>query len=604
MQGNKTTQAIYSYKMDVPLPPLLPGLFPTTNSMIRGSGILSWLSPKAGLITCSKPMHATVSFQIKDFCDSGVTDLTQFLRVGFRLAFHAIPNNSNEWIANYVSPISEQDLANGVTNDGQELNLESFEQYATNMPLGKAGKDTYSLEKEMRALSFLLTIFQKNSVHYIPLSNLHSRISNSGDQELSRYIGSSSLKRRQFIEDRSYIFLMADNDVVYLQAPEIYQTVTLLAGFLLTHGGVTSSDLLFSFFNKCGSIPVAIKESIQNRKFLSRQQFMQFLSRHPFAFAPFPSQYYVGVRRNLPFFDYATFFRRINTSNEKIRTWSSSTFQSYPNFQSRPVSRPLLQSTDNFEQLSSADVGSGLTPLAGTVNNHLGNTHSFGTLANANGQGQNNHGNTQLATVGGNINNAIGGIGSNNNGNPQTYLLTTQSQQQPTITQSQNTMVHNTTPQQPKQPLFSLFDDALLLPNNSTASIAPSSLATVSHQQNGLGKSIMSTGVTSSILSNNTNGSGGISSGVGIGGTGSSNIWTYDMDFFDRTKIQDVFSSAFNNGLSLGNDAGLSPPRKQFMEMGVQTDESSFNNMITNGNNNTSNVCANCAQKISNGKQQ
>lgn len=45
---------------------------------------------------------------IKDFCDSGVTDLTQFLRVGFRLAFHAIPNNSNEWIANYVSPISEQ----------------------------------------------------------------------------------------------------------------------------------------------------------------------------------------------------------------------------------------------------------------------------------------------------------------------------------------------------------------------------------------------------------------------------------------------------------------------------------------------------------------
>jgi hypothetical protein len=105
---------------------------------------------------------------LKDFCDSGVTDLTQYLRVGFRLAFHAIPNNTNEWIANYVSPINEQDLANGVVNDGQELNLESIEQ--NNMPPGKAGKDTYSLEKEMRALAFLLSIFQKNSVHYIPLS--------------------------------------------------------------------------------------------------------------------------------------------------------------------------------------------------------------------------------------------------------------------------------------------------------------------------------------------------------------------------------------------------------------------------------------------------
>jgi len=48
-------------------------------------------------------------------------------------------------------------------------------------------------------------------------------------------------------------------------APDIYQTVTLLATFLLKHGGVTSSDLLYSFFNKHPAIPVAIKELIQNR---------------------------------------------------------------------------------------------------------------------------------------------------------------------------------------------------------------------------------------------------------------------------------------------------------------------------------------------------
>ena len=59
-------------------------------------------------------------------------------------------------------------MANGVTNDDQELNIESFE--SNNMPTGKNGKDTYSLEKEMRALSFLLGIFQKNGQLYIPLS--------------------------------------------------------------------------------------------------------------------------------------------------------------------------------------------------------------------------------------------------------------------------------------------------------------------------------------------------------------------------------------------------------------------------------------------------
>lgn len=122
-----------------------------------------------------------------------------------------------------------KDLVNGVTDDNQELNIETLE--TNNVLTGKSGKDPYSLEKEMRALSFLLGIFQKSGQHYIPLSrfffkffnlnsyfsSLHSRISNAGDAELSRYIGSSSLKRRQFIEDRSYIFMLADNDVVYLQ---------------------------------------------------------------------------------------------------------------------------------------------------------------------------------------------------------------------------------------------------------------------------------------------------------------------------------------------------------------------------------------------------
>lgn len=35
-------------------------------------------------------------------------DLTSVLRVGFRLSFHAVSaNDSNNYIANYVSPISD-----------------------------------------------------------------------------------------------------------------------------------------------------------------------------------------------------------------------------------------------------------------------------------------------------------------------------------------------------------------------------------------------------------------------------------------------------------------------------------------------------------------
>ncbi|KAL3121973.1 hypothetical protein niasHT_001972 [Heterodera trifolii] len=339
--------------MDVPLsvPSLMQGLFPSTNNgMIRGSGILTWLSAKAGLIKCSKPTKATISFQLKDFCDSGVTDLNTVLRVGFHLSFHAIPNTTspkNEWIANYVTPVIEETITDG----GPELNLEeafwSSDMDKTH-PV-KGGKDTYSLELEIKALTFLFQIFQKSTgaVQYITLSNLHSRISNSCEPELIRYIGSSSMKRRQFIEDRLYIFnlgQLGENDVIYLQAPEVYLTVTQLAQFLLKHGGVTSSDMLFRFFQTAPSIPLPIRERIQNK----RSHFMQFLAQHPFVFAPFPAQFYVGVRRNLPYFDYGAFIRK-----------------SFPNFQNgigtvsvaaaasvRAHSRPVLQSNDSFEQPS------------------------------------------------------------------------------------------------------------------------------------------------------------------------------------------------------------------------------------------------------------
>jgi hypothetical protein len=74
---------------------------------------------------------------------------------------------------------------------------------------------------------------------------------------------------RQFIERRSYVFHVTEADVVFLQPSEIYNTVLMLASFLLRRGGVTSSDALFGFFNTSTHIPQIVKETVQN----SRQKF-------------------------------------------------------------------------------------------------------------------------------------------------------------------------------------------------------------------------------------------------------------------------------------------------------------------------------------------
>lgn len=55
--------------LNAPIPSLFPDLsYQSQNKIIRGNGQLSWLSSKAGVIQCST-MNASVSFQLKDFCD-------------------------------------------------------------------------------------------------------------------------------------------------------------------------------------------------------------------------------------------------------------------------------------------------------------------------------------------------------------------------------------------------------------------------------------------------------------------------------------------------------------------------------------------------------
>ena len=49
------------------------------------------------------------------------------------------------------------------------------------------------------------------------------------------------------------------------------------------------------------------------------------------------------------------------------------------------------------------------------------------------------------------------------------------------------------------------------------------------------------------------------------------------MDLLDRAKITDVFVNDFKKAVSLGDQ---SPPRKQFVEKEVQTDESVFGRFV------------------------
>lgn len=78
------------------------------------------------------------------------------------------------------------------------------------------------------------------------------------------YIGSSSLKRRHFLDKRSYVMGVTEGEIVYLQHPDTYTTVCLLTKYLLTHGGVTPLEKLYNFFCTNASISIVLKEHIKS----------------------------------------------------------------------------------------------------------------------------------------------------------------------------------------------------------------------------------------------------------------------------------------------------------------------------------------------------
>lgn len=299
MSVGSRSQPLRSCSMggDVPLSPSPLG------ELISGVGVLTWLSSKAGLIT-AKGNKFTVSFQLKDFCDQGVSDLTAILRPGFTLSFQAIASESNDWIATNVSPLhgleAEKEFFGAV-----EVDLEAAEASLTSGP-PRLAKDMYSVELELRAIPMLLSIFQRHGLPHCQLSSLHSQISNCGDDELYRYVGTSSLKRRQYLERRTHLFVVSSGDQVCLQPASIYQAVTTLARYLLCRGGATSTQSLYEYFITCPELLMEAREIIEE----GRAAFLSLILSHPWIFALFPARNFVSIRRNLPHYDYCAFLKQ------------------------------------------------------------------------------------------------------------------------------------------------------------------------------------------------------------------------------------------------------------------------------------------------------
>uniref|UniRef100_A0A1I7TNG9 NDT80 domain-containing protein n=1 Tax=Caenorhabditis tropicalis TaxID=1561998 RepID=A0A1I7TNG9_9PELO len=280
MQGNYVGRPVQPL-MDAPAKPF------------QGYGCLSWLSSKGGLLTTAD--NKSISFQAKVFCEETQNDLLQVLRVGFTLKYTAIHHEANQFTATEVVPVYGEE-ADRIFKNAIEIDLEKAD------PTPANSKDAYSLVLEKNSYSALLGTFERQGMYKVQLSSLHSQMSNYGDDKLFRYVGTSSMKRRQFVERRTHIFHLQNDDSITLQYPAVYQLIVLLSSFLLRRGGVASIQCLFNYYTSND-----VHQSIKDFFGYDRQVFMNLLTTHNFVFAMFPNRSFVSARRNLPDFDYIGF---------------------------------------------------------------------------------------------------------------------------------------------------------------------------------------------------------------------------------------------------------------------------------------------------------
>uniref|UniRef100_A0A1I7XR15 Bestrophin homolog n=1 Tax=Heterorhabditis bacteriophora TaxID=37862 RepID=A0A1I7XR15_HETBA len=291
---------------------------PLKAESIQGYGQLTWLSGKAGLITCKNKM--VISFQIKDFCDQMLTDLTAVLRVGFTLSFQASLNETNEYTATLVQPLYGPE-AEQVFVNAPEVDLEKA------CPTPPNSKDAYAPLVEARAIPALLAIFQRHGLTQIQLSSLHSQMSNCGDEELFRLTPEDNIAL-QF---------------VLFQSPAVYLCVLRLASYLLRRGGATAIQSLYEYY-----VGPEMAMEIRDQIGEGRQDFLNLVVVHPWIFALFPNRTYVSVRRNLPHYDYPGFIKQHFPDLDALRPPSSrGGYGPRPIARSMSAHQPLVSALSN-----------------------------------------------------------------------------------------------------------------------------------------------------------------------------------------------------------------------------------------------------------------
>lgn len=120
-------------------------------------------------------------------------------------------------------------------------------------------------------------------------------------------MGTSSLKRRQFLERRTHLFHIDKNDLVSLQPSAIYVTVYSLHKYLLARGGACLLHELWEHFNNSPALPIEAREAIGEGK----GAFLNFLNAHNWIMSVFPNKVFVSVRRQLPEYDYPNFISSV-----------------------------------------------------------------------------------------------------------------------------------------------------------------------------------------------------------------------------------------------------------------------------------------------------
>lgn len=238
-------------------------------------------------------------FELKDLNMDGVVDMTDVLPLGCTLKFFATRQNHHTFTASNVSPICEP-AAQLIFLNSTEMNVITPDFTST------GSSNHYSVEKERFAYVRILELFQQQAVLSLPLSSMISELGKFGEDDVSQYIGISDEERGMFIKRRTHLFTVGWNDLVTLQSPDFYQAIVLILSYILCNGGVTSTENVFEFY-QTDNVPLSVRQ----RTGSDMNSFREIIDFHSWAFTLSSHGTYVSAKRNLPHFDYMSFFEGI-----------------------------------------------------------------------------------------------------------------------------------------------------------------------------------------------------------------------------------------------------------------------------------------------------